>query len=133
MVTNIYIGYLVMLKAGCVIIITILFICIYIRAVRQANRPNWVPIPKNLMTDLLRRKFDPTSAAADSQCIICMVEYEADDEIIPLPCNENHYFHADCIENWLKQNNTCPLCKQEITQEAIKNQKKTRPSLRSNS
>ena len=57
-----------------------------------------------------------------------MVEYEPEDEIIPLPCDVRHFFHAPCIENWLKQNNSCPLCKKPITMDDVKSQRKRRHS-----
>jgi hypothetical protein len=55
-----------------------------------------------------------------------MLDFQESDEIVPLPCDEKHYFHQDCIKAWLEKNNTCPLCKKEITKEAIKEQKRRR-------
>jgi hypothetical protein len=48
-----------------------------------------------------------------------LLDFKQDDEITPLPCDEKHYFHPDCIEQWLKNNNNCPLCKKAITKEAL--------------
>lgn len=53
-----------------------------------------------------------------------MVDFTEADEITPLPCDEKHYFHRPCIKEWLEKNNNCPLCKKEITKEALKEQKK---------
>ena len=53
-------------------------------------------------------------------CPICMVDFAESDEITPLPCDEKHYFHNECIKLWLEKNNKCPLCKKEITKEALK-------------
>ena len=53
-----------------------------------------------------------------------MIDYEPNDEITPLPCDTRHYFHTKCIENWLKSNNSCPLCKKPITLDDLKKQKK---------
>lgn len=50
---------------------------------------------------------------AEQHCSVCMDVYEDNQDIILLPCN--HYFHADCSEGWLKENNSCPLCKTKIT------------------
>lgn len=49
-----------------------------------------------------------------------MVDFTETDDIIELPCDEKHYFHAECIKQWLLKNNNCPLCKKEITKEALK-------------
>nr|GLL27591.1 putative RING-H2 finger protein ATL21A [Ipomoea trifida] len=46
----------------------------------------------------------------DGLCPICLSEYEAKETLRSIPeCN--HYFHADCIDEWLKLNATCPLCR----------------------
>ncbi|CAH8385242.1 unnamed protein product [Eruca vesicaria subsp. sativa] len=44
-------------------------------------------------------------------CSICLVDYEAEDEVTHLPrCN--HLFHVHCIEPWLLRGSlTCPLCR----------------------
>ena len=46
------------------------------------------------------------------KCTICLEEYVNGDDSIALPCI--HIFHADCIKTWLKNKNTCPICKFEI-------------------
>lgn len=44
------------------------------------------------------------------QCIICMDDYSDTDTLTILQCG--HYFHKDCIKNWLlKYNHICPICK----------------------
>lgn len=48
----------------------------------------------------------------DAQCTICLVEYEDGAKIKKLPCD--HHFHADCIDEWLRLNKTCPLCVRDI-------------------
>ncbi|KAL4488027.1 hypothetical protein ABPG72_009365 [Tetrahymena utriculariae] len=47
-------------------------------------------------------------------CSICLSMYEVGDDVIFLPCNKNHNFHEDCIKRWLKVNNSCPVCRQNI-------------------
>ncbi len=50
------------------------------------------------------------------KCIICMEEYKLEDECETLPCF--HIFHNNCIEEWFNNNNNnCPICKNEITNE----------------
>ncbi|GJT30786.1 zinc finger, RING/FYVE/PHD-type containing protein [Tanacetum coccineum] len=43
-------------------------------------------------------------------CAICLSDYKPKDAVRTIPeCN--HYFHADCIDEWLKLNVTCPVCR----------------------
>jgi E3 ubiquitin-protein ligase DOA10 len=49
------------------------------------------------------------------ECVICYMNYEETDEVVRLKCNEKHYFHEKCIEQWIKQGkNTCPVCRETI-------------------
>ncbi len=45
-------------------------------------------------------------------CCICLSEIEKGKETMLLPCG--HMFHYKCCLNWLKNNNTCPMCRFEI-------------------
>ena len=49
------------------------------------------------------------------KCTICLEDYVNGDNSIALPCI--HIFHANCIKTWLKENNSCPICKNEIKYE----------------
>ncbi|KAL8141597.1 LOW QUALITY PROTEIN: hypothetical protein V2J09_014629 [Rumex salicifolius] len=43
-------------------------------------------------------------------CAICLSDYEAKEMLRTIPeCN--HYFHAHCIDEWLRLKGTCPLCR----------------------
>ena len=46
------------------------------------------------------------------KCTICLENYVDGDDSIALPCI--HIFHADCIKTWVKDHNTCPICKKDI-------------------
>ncbi|WVZ16671.1 hypothetical protein V8G54_009653 [Vigna mungo] len=43
-------------------------------------------------------------------CWICLSEYNSKETIRCIPECE-HCFHADCIDEWLRINNTCPVCR----------------------
>ncbi|KAL8103084.1 hypothetical protein AgCh_027573 [Apium graveolens] len=47
---------------------------------------------------------------SDSTCAICLSEYQPKDAIRTVPAC-NHYFHSSCIDEWLKINATCPVCR----------------------
>jgi hypothetical protein len=50
----------------------------------------------------------------ESNCVVCQSEFQKQEEIRTLPCK--HSFHKDCIDQWLKINKTCPICKKDITE-----------------
>ncbi|KAI4302279.1 hypothetical protein MLD38_038052 [Melastoma candidum] len=45
-----------------------------------------------------------------SQCTVCLSEYRHEDILRILP-NCGHSFHATCIDIWLQQHPTCPVCR----------------------
>ncbi len=51
------------------------------------------------------------------ECAICQEEFQRGETFIPLPCNEirPHKFHKDCIKPWLRNKNTCPMCRGTIS------------------
>ncbi|RZC58227.1 hypothetical protein C5167_005527 [Papaver somniferum] len=48
----------------------------------------------------------------DAVCSICLGKYADNEELKELPCA--HFFHVDCVDKWLKKNDSCPLCKHGI-------------------
>ncbi|KAF8033198.1 hypothetical protein BT93_D1949 [Corymbia citriodora subsp. variegata] len=46
----------------------------------------------------------------DGTCSICLLDYKPEETVRMIPeCN--HYFHAQCIDPWLRRNASCPLCR----------------------
>jgi len=61
-------------------------------------------------------------------CAICQDPFTIGDKCIKLPCGDPHYFHFEAdpeicegILPWLKNNNTCPVCRMEFPEETIEN------------
>jgi hypothetical protein len=50
----------------------------------------------------------------DSTCAICLSEYKASQKASELPCK--HLFHKSCLWPWLKQADSCPVCRKPILQ-----------------
>ncbi|MBA0643856.1 hypothetical protein Goklo_028112 [Gossypium klotzschianum] len=53
----------------------------------------------------------------DNTCSICLSEYQAKETIRTIP-DCNHYFHASCIDEWLKLNAACPVCRRTPDQDS---------------
>ena len=46
------------------------------------------------------------------KCSVCITEFEDEEMIKFLPCT--HRFHGQCIDTWLRDHSTCPLCKRDF-------------------
>lgn len=47
-------------------------------------------------------------------CSICLCEYQPDDMLRELPCAVGaHTFHASCVDEWLLQKLSCPICRDD--------------------
>lgn len=45
-------------------------------------------------------------------CAVCIENYRVEDIVRILPCK--HQFHKSCIDQWLLEKRTCPMCKMDI-------------------
>ncbi|KAJ1366726.1 hypothetical protein KIN20_027480 [Parelaphostrongylus tenuis] len=48
----------------------------------------------------------------DVDCAVCIDPYQAGDVVRTLPCR--HVYHKSCIDPWLLEHRTCPMCKADI-------------------
>jgi hypothetical protein len=65
------------------------------------------------INSLKKCKYEDISKKLNTECNICLEEYNNTDDLLVLPCN--HYFHTQCIKTWLsKTSNKCPLCKNKV-------------------
>ncbi|CAN1264116.1 Putative RING-H2 finger protein ATL21A [Linum perenne] len=46
----------------------------------------------------------------DNTCSICLSEYNPKETLKTIP-DCHHLFHAECIDEWLRLNGTCPICR----------------------
>ncbi|XP_072361993.1 E3 ubiquitin-protein ligase RNF128-like isoform X2 [Scyliorhinus torazame] len=60
---------------------------------------------------VLKHGDQETGPEADS-CAVCIDTYKPNDVVRILTCN--HIFHKNCIDPWLLEHRTCPMCKCDI-------------------
>ncbi len=47
-----------------------------------------------------------------SECSICLEPIRAPNESLTLECC--HKYHVNCIKKWKENNESCPLCRQDL-------------------
>lgn len=71
-------------------------------------------ISKDLLknTMVLTNLFSDTYENDDKICLICHEQMTKNSIVRKLKCN--HFYHINCIDTWLINNNTCPKCRNKI-------------------
>ena len=78
----------------------------------QPVKPNYDhPTDQTILDELPENIIDDVSKldAEKKSCLICLEDFKIRDKTTILPCI--HFFHTNCIKNWLKSQNSCPICK----------------------
>ena len=53
------------------------------------------------------------------ECCICTESYSTGCEMIQIKPGCGHYFHKECVSQWLSQHNTCPFCRYALPFEDV--------------
>ncbi|CAL9698006.1 unnamed protein product [Knipowitschia caucasica] len=71
-------------------------------------------LTKEQIDNLVTRTYGQASLEGEMgrACSVCINEYAQGNKLRRLPCT--HEFHIHCIDRWLSENNTCPICRQPI-------------------
>ncbi|KAM9332083.1 E3 ubiquitin-protein ligase RNF6 isoform 1-T5 [Pholidichthys leucotaenia] len=71
-------------------------------------------LTKEQIDNLSTRTYGQASLEGEigRACSVCINEYTQGNKLRRLPCS--HEFHIHCIDRWLSENNTCPICRQPI-------------------
>ncbi|KAF9676537.1 hypothetical protein SADUNF_Sadunf08G0012300 [Salix dunnii] len=74
--------------------------------------------PKILYSEAKEKLEKGTDDVVATCCTICLQDYKDSDLLRLLPeCG--HFFHAQCIDLWLKLHPTCPICRNSPVPEPI--------------
>jgi len=65
-------------------------------------------IPQKYIIKIKEYKLNEDLEESDN-CSICLENYNKDNIINVLKCG--HKYHKDCIDDWINDNNNCPLCR----------------------
>lgn len=76
---------------------------------KKATSKNKVPGGVILSIDLT--EHEQQEATDSESCPICLATFKQGETLRLLPCPGTHYFHKECIDDWLKLNDTCPCCR----------------------
>ncbi|KAH7365666.1 hypothetical protein KP509_18G040500 [Ceratopteris richardii] len=66
-----------------------------------------------LSLPILQYDEELASTCDDAQCSVCLSDYQMGEKIQMLPACK-HVFHMQCIDKWLANNVTCPICRTSI-------------------
>lgn len=78
-------------------------------AVKARNEISKLPMVK-FCSQMSQGKDENDSCV---KCLVCQFEYQEKESVRILPCG--HYFHQECIDQWLLAKDFCPYCRQSIT------------------
>uniref|UniRef100_G3TPG2 RING-type E3 ubiquitin transferase n=1 Tax=Loxodonta africana TaxID=9785 RepID=G3TPG2_LOXAF len=67
-------------------------------------------LTKEQIDTLEMRSFGGPDAL--KSCSICITDYTEGTKLRILPCS--HDYHLHCIDRWLAENTTCPICRREV-------------------
>ncbi|KAF0890099.1 hypothetical protein E2562_037660 [Oryza meyeriana var. granulata] len=59
------------------------------------------------------RRGSSGAAAAVEQCAVCIAVVKDGDTLRRLPAC-GHAFHAPCVDEWLREHATCPMCRADV-------------------
>ncbi|OXB81389.1 UNVERIFIED_CONTAM: hypothetical protein H355_001606 [Colinus virginianus] len=71
-------------------------------------------LTKEQIDNLSTRNYGDLHAEEEisKTCSVCINEYVTGNKLRQLPCM--HEFHIHCIDRWLSENSTCPICRQPV-------------------
>uniref|UniRef100_A0AC34F6D1 RING-type domain-containing protein n=1 Tax=Panagrolaimus sp. ES5 TaxID=591445 RepID=A0AC34F6D1_9BILA len=67
---------------------------------------------KKALTRIPTKPVKAGDKELDADCPVCIDPYRAGDIVRMLPCR--HVFHKTCVDPWLLEHRTCPMCKSDI-------------------
>merc|ERR1712014_225996 len=60
------------------------------------------------------KNLPPKEAGKQCDCYICLEKCKEGKDSVELPCK--HAFCRDCLTNWIKEHDSCPVCRVKLDQ-----------------
>ncbi|XP_037382950.1 E3 ubiquitin-protein ligase RNF6 isoform X1 [Talpa occidentalis] len=78
-------------------------------------------LTKEQIDNLSTRNYEHSSIDSElgKICSVCISDYVTGNKLRQLPCM--HEFHIHCIDRWLSENCTCPICRQPVLGSGLAN------------
>lgn len=78
-------------------------------------------LTKEQIDNLSTRNYEHNNLDSELSkiCSVCISDYVTGNKLRQLPCM--HEFHIHCIDRWLSENCTCPICRQPVLGSSIVN------------
>lgn len=98
-----------------------IFRLVHFFLLNESNGDQICGLTKEQIDNLSTRNYEHSDI--DSQlgkiCSVCISDYVTGNKLRQLPCM--HEFHIHCIDRWLSENRTCPVCRQPVLGSGIAN------------
>jgi len=79
----------------------------------EATTRNTEIIKRHSYRNLSKFRVEKGKESEAMMCSICLAELLVGTQATRLPCS--HFYHEGCIMKWLGRSNTCPLCRQIVS------------------
>ncbi|KAJ5071744.1 hypothetical protein M0811_09904 [Anaeramoeba ignava] len=80
--------------------------------IRFGNSQNRNLNTNEIFAQLPTFKYHQSKISQQKNCPICLESFQESEKLRILPCL--HFFHKSCIDPWLNNHDTCPICKTKI-------------------
>mmetsp|Transcript_90543 Transcript_90543/g.161281 ORF Transcript_90543/g.161281 Transcript_90543/m.161281 type:complete len:377 (-) Transcript_90543:95-1225(-) len=80
----------------------------------QEDKKGAPPASASVVRSLPRVKVSAYDIAANEspECSVCLGDLVIGEKALRIPCG--HLYHEECVKDWLKKSNECPVCRWEL-------------------
>ncbi|CAH8358001.1 unnamed protein product [Eruca vesicaria subsp. sativa] len=83
------------------------------RELQRTSRGIDAAIVKSFQTFLYSEVKEKRIGKGGSECAVCLCEFQDDDTLSLMP-SCSHVYHSGCVNVWLSDHSTCPLCRVDL-------------------